>query len=55
MMNLTGGEAREAAMAGLLWKMTTVSRGGMIGKLSAKSAANVGMAIPRLRDWEMKR
>ena len=52
---LTGGDARKAAIAELLWKRTTVSRGWIAEKLSMKSAANVGAAIRRLRGGELKR
>ena len=52
---LTGGDARKAAIAELLWKKTTVSRGWIAKKLSMKSAANVGAAIRRLRGGELKR
>ena len=52
---LTGGDARKATMAELLWKKTTVSRAWIAEKLSMKSAANVGMAIRRLKSGEIKR
>ena len=52
---LTGGDARKAAIAELLWKKTTVSRGWIAEKLSMKSAANVGAAIRRLGAGELKR
>ncbi len=55
MKKLTGGDARKAAMAELLWKKTTVSRAWIAEKLSMKSAANVGMAIRRLKNGEIKR
>ena len=55
MKKLTGGDARKAAMGGLLWKKTTVSRAWIAEKLSMKSAANVGMAIWRLKSGEIKR
>ena len=55
MNKLTGGDARKAAMAELLWKTTTVSRAWIAEKLSMKSAANVGMAIRRLKNGEIER
>ena len=42
-------------MAELLWEKTTVSRASIAEKLSMKSAANVGMAIRRLKNGEIKR
>ena len=60
-LSLTGmkkharGDARRAAMAELWWKTTTVSRAWIAEKLSMKSAVNVGMAIRRLENGEIKR
>ena len=54
MKKLTGGDARKAAIAELVWKKTTVLR-GWIEKLSMKSAANVGVAIRRLKGGKGKR
>jgi hypothetical protein len=52
---LTGGDARKAAIAELLWKRTTVSRGWIAEKLSMKSAANVGAAMRRLSGGKLKK
>lgn len=52
---LTGGDARKAAIAELLWKKTTVSRGWIARELAMKSASNVGMAIRRLKKGALKR
>ena len=51
----TGGDARKAAMAEVLPKKTTVSRAWIAEKQSMKSAANVGMAIRRLKNGEIER
>ena len=55
MKKLKGGDARKAAMAEVIWKKTTVSRGWIAEKLSMKSAANVGAAMRRLSVGGIKR
>ena len=54
MKKLTGGDAIKVAKGGLLWKKTTASRAWIAEKLSMKRAADVEMAIRRMKNGEME-
>ena len=52
--NLKGSDFRKAAIAELVWRKTTVSRGWIAARLWMKSATNVGQSVRRLKAGKLK-